>query len=147
MFAFHPGLMAPSREQEVLVLDKVSLPSVNMVLDVAVHSPTFILSYVQSFVKIAQARSTNTGTSSDAYCWTQTDPQFHKMQQLLREQEIVMLPDNGGLLMPVLTPDKKLVGLLMVERVAEADRAADGKTLETSARRPALQKAADGESA
>ena len=68
------------------------------------------------------------------------------MQQLLREQEIVMLPDNGGLLMPVLTPAKKLIGLLMIERLAEVERASDSNSLEAPARRPALQKAADGES-
>ena len=75
----------------------------------------------------------------------QTDPQFHRMQQLLREQEIVMLPDNGGLLMPVLGPGKKLVGLLMVERLAEPDEAAVVNSFNVPVRAPALQKAADGE--
>ncbi|KAK9866354.1 hypothetical protein WJX84_003431 [Apatococcus fuscideae] len=90
-----PGLTTPSREQEVLVLDK-------------------------------------------------TDPQFHKMQRLLREQEVVMLPDSSGLLMPVLGPGKKLVGLLMVERLG--DQTASHASLDMPARRPALQQAAVGAS-
>ncbi|KAK9837534.1 hypothetical protein WJX84_008041 [Apatococcus fuscideae] len=40
-----------------------------------------------------------------------TDPQFHKMQRLLREQEVVLLPDSSGLLMPVLTAEKKLAAV------------------------------------
>lgn len=73
----------------------------------------------------------------------QTDPQFHKMQRLLREQEVVMLPDSSGLLMPVLGPGKKLVGLLMVERLG--DQTASHASLDMPARRPALQQAAVGE--
>lgn len=73
----------------------------------------------------------------------QTDPQFHKMQRLLREQEIVLLPEGSGLLMPVLTPEKKLVGLLMVEHLGS--QAAQHSSLEAPSRLPALQQAAQGE--
>lgn len=80
--------------------------------------------------------------NTDRSVFVQTDPQFHKMQRLLQEQDVVLLPDSSGLLMPVLTAEKKLVGLLMVEHLGS--QATTFHSLQAQTRLPALQQAADG---
>ena len=80
--------------------------------------------------------------NTDPTLSAQTDPHFHKMQWLLQEQEVVLLPDSSGLLMPVLTAEKKLIGLLMVEHLGS--QATTLHSLQAQTRLPALQQAAAG---